>query len=93
MERDKGYTDRDMAEVSDNPEWTEDEFARAKPFAEAFPDLAGSLEKGIEIVRLSGGARLSVRLSGDVAAYYESFGDEADARLNADLRKVSGLTS
>ena len=34
MERDRGYTDEDMAEVSDNPEWTEDEFARAKPFAE-----------------------------------------------------------
>lgn len=91
MERDRGYTDKDMAEVSDNPEWTKDEFARAKPFAEAFPDLAASLASGVEIVRVQGSSRLSVLLSDDVAAYYGSFGDEAEARLNADLRRVSGL--
>ncbi len=91
MERDRGYTNADMAEVSDNPEWTEAEFARAKPFAEACPDLAASLKNGIELVRVDGSARLSVSLSGDIAAYYESFGEEAGARLEADLRKVSGL--
>ena len=91
MERDRGYTDQDMAEVSDNPEWTDEELARAKPFAEAFPDLAASLSKGIEVVRAEDTARLSLSLSGDVAAYYASFGEEAEARLNADLRKVSGL--
>ena len=55
------------------------------------PDLAASLGSGIEIVRVAGSPRLSLALSGDVAAYYESFGEEAEARLNADLRKVSGL--
>ena len=93
MERDRGFTDDDMAAVSDNPEWTEDELARARPFTEAFPDLAQSLSKGIQIVRVTGGKRLSVALSDDVAAYYESFGEEAEARLNADLLKVSGLAS
>lgn len=91
MERDRGYTDQDMAEVSDNPEWTADDFARARPFAEAFPDLAESLRQGVEVVRTGDAAHLSLTLSGDVAAYYASFGDEAEARLAADLRKVSGL--
>lgn len=91
MKRDRGYTDRDLAEVSDNSEWTKDDFARARPFAEVFPDLAASLSSGIEIVRVAGSPRLSLALSGDVAAYYESFGEEAEARLYADLRKVSGL--
>ena len=91
MERDRGFTDEDMAEVSDNPECTEDELARAKPFAEAFPDLAQSLAKGMQIVRVTGTKSLSISLSDDVAAYYESFGEAAEVHLNADLRKLSGL--
>jgi len=31
----KGYNSRDLREVSDNPEWTKEDFAKAKPFAEA----------------------------------------------------------
>ena len=38
-----GYTKADMDAVSNNPEWTAEDFARAKPFAEAFPDLAKSI--------------------------------------------------
>ncbi|WP_441241715.1 hypothetical protein [Tardiphaga sp. 768_D3_N2_1] len=34
------YTKADMKVVSDNPEWTEKELAKAKPFANVFPDLA-----------------------------------------------------
>jgi hypothetical protein len=29
-----------IAEDPDNPEWTAEDFARAKPFAEVFPELA-----------------------------------------------------
>ena len=93
MERDRGYTDEDMVEVSDNPEWTEDEFARAKPFPEVFPDLAESLKAGIQIVRVPAGGEVSVRLTGELAAYYESFGAEAEARFNGDLRKLAGIES
>jgi hypothetical protein len=35
----KGYTANDMHVVSDNPEWTEADFAKAKPFKKVFPDL------------------------------------------------------
>jgi hypothetical protein len=35
----KGYTARDMRVVSDNPEWTEADFARAKSFGKVFPNL------------------------------------------------------
>jgi hypothetical protein len=31
--------------VSDNPEWTKEDFATAKPFAEVFPELAASIRK------------------------------------------------
>jgi hypothetical protein len=35
-----------LRNVSDNPELTKSDFARAKPFAEVFPDLAASIRKG-----------------------------------------------
>lgn len=45
------YTKADLAAVSDNPEWTAEDFKKARPFAEVFPhltqqqrtDLLGSL--------------------------------------------------
>lgn len=90
MTKDERFSARDMADVSDSPEWTRDEFARSKSFTEAFPDLANSLSSGIEIVHAHGNV-LSVTLSGDVAAYYRSFGEQGEAQLNADLRKLAGL--
>jgi hypothetical protein len=35
----KGYTARDIRAVSDNPEWTKDDFARAQTFDEVFPGM------------------------------------------------------
>ena len=42
----RGYTREDWDEVSDNPEWTTEDFRYAKPFSEMFPDLAESLRDG-----------------------------------------------
>jgi hypothetical protein len=41
----RGYTKEDWDAVSDNPEWTEADFKRARPFAEVFPDLADSIRR------------------------------------------------
>jgi hypothetical protein len=38
----KGYTAKDMRVVSDNPEWTEADFARAEPFRKVFRGLRKS---------------------------------------------------
>ena len=35
----------DLDDVSDTPEFTADEMAKAKPFAEAFPELAASAKR------------------------------------------------
>ena len=87
MERDRGYTNKDLADVSDTPEWTEDEFARSKSFAEAFPGLAVSLAD----VVIVGTTPVSIHLADDVLAHYRAFGDEWEARLNTDLRKAGGV--
>jgi len=34
-----GYTASDMRAVSDNPEWTKKDFAKARPFDEVFPGV------------------------------------------------------
>ncbi len=41
-----GYTKKDLRAVSDNPELTKADFAKARPFSEVFPDLSASIRKG-----------------------------------------------
>jgi hypothetical protein len=36
----KGYSTRDLRDVSNTPELTKKDFAKARPFAEALPELA-----------------------------------------------------
>ena len=36
---------RGIAEDPDNPEWTEEDFKDARPFAEVFPELAESIRR------------------------------------------------
>ncbi len=90
MERDRGYSDADLAEVSDSPEWTEDEFARSKNFVEAFPDLAASLKDGVA-VEVVGMTQVSIRLADEVLAHYRDGGGDWEERINADLRKAAGI--
>lgn len=41
----KGFTKQDWDEVSDNPTITKEQIKTAKPFKEAFPELAESIAK------------------------------------------------
>ncbi len=45
FKRGRGYTRKDWEAVQ-SPELTDDQMAKAKPFAEAFPDLAASIRRG-----------------------------------------------
>jgi hypothetical protein len=42
----RGFSDKDLREVSGSPELTRADFAKAKPFAEVFPDLSASIRRG-----------------------------------------------
>lgn len=39
------YSKADLKVVSDNPEWTEKDFAEAKSFADIFPELAKTIAR------------------------------------------------
>jgi len=82
------YSQKDLRDVSDNPELTKTDFARAKPFAEAFPDLAASIRKGRGPNRAPTKKLVSLRLSPEVIEHFKATGDGWQSRIDETLRKV-----
>jgi len=80
----KGYTARDMRAVSDNPEWTEADFAKAKPFDEVFPDL----RRGRGPNKAPTKAQVTLRLNQSVLEYFKKEGRGWQTRINDELEKV-----
>jgi uncharacterized protein (DUF4415 family) len=89
--RKKSYTARDMREVSDNPEWTKADFAKAKPFAEALPKLAASIRKGRGPNKAPTKKLVSLRLSPDVLDHFKAQGRGWQAKIDDTLRKAARL--
>ena len=75
----------------DNPEWTEEDFARAKRIHD-LPELAFLLKRGRP--RMPDEARkrrVSIMLDPDVIDHFKAGGKGWQTRLNAVLRKAAGL--
>lgn len=84
-----------IAKDADNPEWTEDDFRKARPFREALPDLAAAMERakarrGRPVLE-SPKQQISVRLDPDIIRHYKETGKGWQSRMNDDLRKIAGL--
>ena len=88
--KNKPYTAADMRAVSDNPEWTKDDFAKAKRFDEVFPDLARTIRRRGKQKTPTKKA-VSVRLDPDVLEAYKATGAKWQSRINNDLRKAMKL--
>ena len=87
----KGYSARDLRDVSDNPELTKEDFAKAKPFAEALPELAASIRKGRGPNKAPTKKLVSLRLSGQVIDAYRAKGPRWQSKIDADLRKINKI--
>lgn len=73
----------------DNPEWTETDFAQARPFNHVFPALASAGQQGEgQGARSCSISTVSVPVDSDVAAYFKASGPDWQARLNATLRRA-----
>lgn len=83
-----GYTRRDLREVSNNPELTKADFAKAQPFSEVFPDLSASIRKGRGPNKSPTKKLVSLRLSQEVIAHFKSTGPGWQSRIDATLRKA-----
>ncbi len=79
-----------IADDPDNPEWTANDFRRAKPFAKTFPALAkgksvrGSQKRPAKIA-------VSLRLTREVVERFKSEGPGWQARIDEVLKKAAGL--
>jgi uncharacterized protein (DUF4415 family) len=87
----KGYTAKDLSEVSFNPRWTKEDFAKAKPFAEVFPELAASTRRGRGPNKAPTKKLVSLRLSPDVVEHYRSKGPGWQTKIDETLRKAAKL--
>ena len=86
------YTKEDVKEVLDNPEWTEEDFARARPASEVLGPVF------MESWRRSRGQRgpqkqptkqlISLRIDRDIIEKFKSDGPGWQSRLNETLRKA-----
>lgn len=80
---------RQIAADPDNPQWTEDDFRNARPFAEVFPGLA-------ESIRRSRGRpavprpkqQVSLRLDPEVIEKFKATGKGWQARINEVLKRA-----
>ncbi|MGD0184297.1 MAG: BrnA antitoxin family protein [Roseiarcus sp.] len=86
---DRGFTQADLDDVSDSPEITAQEMAEAKPFAEAFPELAESVKRGRGKQKTPTKQLVSIRLDRDVLAAFKATGDGWQGRINDALRRVA----
>ena len=89
--RKKSYSARDLRDVSDSPELTKEDFARARPFAEALPELAASIRKGRGPNKAPTKKLVSLRLSGQVIEAYKAKGPGWQSRIDADLRRINKI--
>lgn len=76
----------------DNPEWTEADFARAKPIS-AFPELAAAFAqaRACGLQKAPTKHQVTMRFDQDLLAYFKAAGPGWQGRMNAALRKAAGL--
>ncbi|PZM11897.1 BrnA antitoxin family protein [Rhizobium tubonense] len=81
-----------IAEDPENPEWTEEDFKNAKPFAEVFPEFAESIRRarGRPVVEARK-RQISLRLDPDVIDAFKATGKGWQGRINEALRKAAKL--
>ncbi|MGA8898619.1 BrnA antitoxin family protein [Bradyrhizobium sp.] len=84
----RGFSDKDLREVSDSPELTKADFAKAKPFAEVFPDLSASIRRGRGPNKAPTKKQVSLRLSPEVIQHFKKGGKGWQSRIDETLQRV-----
>ena len=83
---------RGIEQDPDNPEWTEEDFKNARPFAEVFPDLAESIRRARgRPAAEKPKQQISLRLDPDVIDAFKATGKGWQGRINDILRKAAKL--
>jgi uncharacterized protein (DUF4415 family) len=90
-EEEEARVQRGIAADPDNPEWTAEDFKRARPFAEVFPDLAASRRaRGPQKEPTK--VAVSLRLTREVVERFQAGGPGWQTRMDEVLKKATGLS-
>ncbi|WP_315831733.1 BrnA antitoxin family protein [Bradyrhizobium prioriisuperbiae] len=85
----RGYSKADLKAVSDNPEWTEKEFARARSFSEVFPELDASIKPSRGRPKVDNPKEaVTLRLSPDTIEKFKAAGDDWRAKMAKTLERA-----
>jgi uncharacterized protein (DUF4415 family) len=87
----KGFSKKDWDAVSDNPELTDEQLSKARPFAEILPELAASIRRGRGPNKTPTKMLVSLRLSGKVIEKYKAGGPGWQSRIDQDLRRINKI--
>ena len=74
------------ADFDENPEWTEEDFARAKPFKEVFPEQFEAWKRMGRPPVAAPKVHIGFRLAADVVAGIRATGKGYNARVEKVLR-------
>ena len=77
-----------MSNGGDNPEWTDEDFARAKPFREAFPQQHAAWKKRGRPPAATPKVHIGFRLAADVVAGIRATGRGYNGRVEKVLREA-----
>lgn len=81
------YTQADLDAVSDNPEWTKEDFDRAVPFEQAFPEFAEKIRRARGAQKAPTKVSTTIRLSREVVDHFRSTGDRWQSRIDEALKQ------
>ncbi len=84
------FTQADMDAVSDNPELTAEDIAKAVPFAQALPELAAKM-RGRGRQKAPTKISTTIRLSPEVLQYFKEGGPGWQSRIDDALRNAIGI--
>ena len=92
-EEEEKRINRGIAQDHDNPEWTDDDFAQARPGREVMAELLGSDRAG-DLFKLRGRPKkelpkkaVSLRLDPEVVAWFKSQGKGYQSAINDVLKR------
>ena len=91
----RGYSKADWDEVSESPELSEADFAKAKPARDILPEsffaTIEAQQRDKVTAKEDTQETVSLRLDRDVLAEFRKRGKDWQARINRTLRKAVGL--
>jgi len=76
---------------NENPEWSKEDFARARAASELIPEVVAAYRRGRGPQKRPTKKLISLRLDRDVLEHFRARGPGWQVRINSTLRKAVGL--